>query len=278
MTDTLVVAGNGEENTGYRFSWGLVIAGGVIATAVTFALLVLGAGFGLLLVNPVTHAGPTLPTFLTGGAIYFLVAQAFGLAVGGHVVGRILGRLYESKVQEEFRAEAHGFAVWAATALITLAIVGIAGATATTTGAATAALYGNAGKTVTAEPTAYIVDKLFRPAGAASYGVVTDVAAREEASRIVDASLLATATAPDDQVRLAALVSRETGLSHADAGDRVNAVLGGAETQVKQAANVARKAASYASLWTALSLLFGLAIAMTAAVLGREEDDREALA
>jgi hypothetical protein len=277
MADTLVVAGNGEENTGYRFSWGLVIAGGVIATAVTFALLVLGAGFGLLLVNPVTHAGPTLPTFLTGGAIYFVVAQAFGLAVGGHVVGRILGRLYESKVQEEFRAEAHGFAVWAATALITLAIVGIAGATATTTGAATAALYGNTGKAATAEPTAFIVDKLYRPAGA-SFGVVTDVAARDEASRIVDASLLTMSTAPDDQVRLAALVSRETGLSHADAMDRVNAVLGGAENRVKQAANVARKAASYASLWTALSLLFGLAIAMTAAVLGREEDDREALA
>jgi hypothetical protein len=277
MADTLVVAGNGEENTGYRFSWGLVIAGGVIATAVTFALLILGAGFGLLLVNPVTHAGPILPTFLTGGAIYFVVAQAFGLAVGGHIVGRILGRVYESKTQEEFRAEAHGFAVWAATALLTLAIVGIAGATATSTGAATAALYGNPAKNNTAEPTAYIVDKLFRPAGA-SGSIATDVAAREEASRMVDASLLTLSTAPDDQARLSALVARETGLSRADAGDRVNVVLGGAETRVKQAANVARKAASYASLWTALSLLFGLAVAMTAAVLGREEDDREALA
>jgi hypothetical protein len=277
MADTLVVAGNGEENTGYRFSWGLVIAGGVIATAVTFALLILGAGFGLLLVNPVTHAGPTLPTFLTGGAIYFVVAQAFGLAVGAHIVGRILGRVYETKTQEEFRAEAHGFAVWAATALITLAIVGIAGATATSTGAATAALYGSPAKDNTAEPTAYIVDKLFRPAGA-SGSIATDVAAREEASRMVDASLLTLSTAPDDQARLSALVSRETGLSRADAGDRVNGVLGAAETRVKQAANVARKAASYASLWTALSLLFGLAVAMTAAVLGREEDDREALA
>ena len=57
MTDTVVIAEQGDENTGYRFSWGLAIAGGVAATAVTFFLLTLGAGFGLLLVNPVTHSG-----------------------------------------------------------------------------------------------------------------------------------------------------------------------------------------------------------------------------
>jgi hypothetical protein len=39
MTDTLVIAEKGDENTGYRFSWGLAIAGGVAATAVTFFLL-----------------------------------------------------------------------------------------------------------------------------------------------------------------------------------------------------------------------------------------------
>ena len=52
MTDTVVIAEQGDENTGYRFSWGLAIMGGVIATAVTFFLLTLGAGFGLLFVHP----------------------------------------------------------------------------------------------------------------------------------------------------------------------------------------------------------------------------------
>src|SRR5436190_24254769 len=115
MADTVVIAD--EDNTGYRFSWGLAIAGGVAATAVTFFLLTLGSGFGLLLVNPVTHSGPSLPTFLTGGAIYFIAAQTFGFAVGGHIAGRMLGAELESPVQEEFRAAAHGFIAWAVAVL-----------------------------------------------------------------------------------------------------------------------------------------------------------------
>src|SRR5450755_4123833 len=106
MADTIVIADEGEENTGYRFSWGLAIAGGVAATAVTFFLLSLGSGFGLLLVHPLTRSGPSAPAFLTGGAIYFLCAQAFGFAVGGHLAGRLVGPVAESHLQEEFRTAA----------------------------------------------------------------------------------------------------------------------------------------------------------------------------
>src|SRR5271155_2632176 len=112
MADTVVIAEAGEETTGYRFSWGLAFLGGVAATAVTFFLLTLGAGFGLLLAHPVTQGAAAVPTFLTGGAIYFFVAQAFGFAVGGHLAGRLLGPVLETSAQEEFRAGAHGFAVW----------------------------------------------------------------------------------------------------------------------------------------------------------------------
>ena len=37
------------------------------------------------------------------------------------------------------------------------------------------------------------------------------------------------------------------------------------------------KSASYTSLWIALSLLFGALVSMIAAVMAREEDDRESL-
>src|SRR5437868_12098851 len=141
MTDTVVVA---DENTGFRFSWGLAFAGGLVAMVVTLVLLILGSGFGLLLVNPLRHTGPSLPVFLTAGAIYFLAAQAFGFAVGGHLAGRLLGPLYESHVQEEFRAAAHGFVAWAIAVLATLTVVAMAGMAAAGIGAGTAALYGAA--------------------------------------------------------------------------------------------------------------------------------------
>ena len=108
MADTVVIAEEGGESAGYRFSWGLAFAGAFAATAVTFFLLTLGSGVGLLLINPATHAGSSAPAFLTGGAIFFFAAQAFGFAVGGHLAGRLLGPLVETRVQEDVRAEHMG--------------------------------------------------------------------------------------------------------------------------------------------------------------------------
>src|SRR5665213_582606 len=188
MTDTLVIAENNEPNTGHRFSWGLAIAGGVAATAVTFFILTLGSGFGLLLVHPLTHSGPSMPVFLTGGAIYFVAAQAFGFAVGGHIAGRFLGPLIETPRQEELRAAAHGLVAWAVTVLATLIVIAFAGMTAASTSATNAALYGAAsGSKETSASTAYLVDGLFRPARATSGAIAGDTAARAEAGRIIDA-------------------------------------------------------------------------------------------
>ncbi len=271
MTDALVIAETGEENTGYRFSWGLAIAGGVAATAVTFFLLSLGSGFGLLLVHPYTQTASAIPAFLTGGAIYFFVAQAFGFAVGGHLAGRLLGPLYESHVQEEFRAAAHGFVAWAIAVLATLTVVAMAGMAAAGIGASTAALYGATPRASEAgTPTAYLVDQLFRP------GAMRSDAARAEASRILDAGMArGEDLAPADRDRLTTLVSQEAALSRDAASARIDTMQADIKAKTKRAADLARKTASYASLWIAFSLLFGAIVASYAAVLARREDDRQ---
>jgi hypothetical protein len=390
MAETVVIAEEAPQNTGYRFSWSLAIAGGVAATAVTFFLLTLGAGFGLLLVNPVTHAGPSMPTFLTGGAIYFFVAQAFGFAVGGHLAGRLLGPIVESGIQEEFRAAAHGFVAWAVTVLATLMVVAFAGSAAISTGATTAALYGApAAQTADSKTGAtassmasYWVDVLFRPAnnstaaliapraatraadnesalpadailidqqatapqapdsgnppansapaqlnspstddqgtgvsnapptvpqssqtnGAVPYSDVqsptpsqpvesgtaspapaptTAVATpdpRGEARRILEASVLrGEEMTPDDHNRLIALVTQQAGIPNTQAAARIDQMMADIQAKTKRAADIARKAASYASLWIALSLLFGAIVAVFAATTARMEDDRDAV-
>jgi hypothetical protein len=298
MTDTVVIAEERAENTGHRFSWGLAIAGGVVATAVTFFLLSLGSGFGLLLVNPVTHAGPSMPTFLTGGAIYFLVAQAFGFAVGGHITGRLIGPLAESKKQEEFRAEAHGFVVWAVAVLATLIVVAIVGLSAANTGASTAGLYGMSGAKAEITPSSYLVDVLFRPestsrpvtgvvsaagpanpeVGASSSNFATNTGARAEAGRIVDAGFgLGMQPNAGDRSRLIDLVSSNVGVSQNEAAHRVDAMHADLKARAERAANIARKAASFTALWIALSLLFGAIVSITAAIAAREEDDLESI-
>jgi hypothetical protein len=278
MVDTVVVAERDDENTGYRFSWGLAIAGGVAATAVTFFLLMLGSGFGLLLVNPVTHSGPSMPAFLTGGAIYFFVAQAFGFAVGGHLAGRLLGPVVETRMQEEFRAGAHGLVAWAVTILATLSVIALAGLTAANTGATTAALYGTTmSRAASSGPTAYLVDNLFRPHdSAALFHSAGDAGARAEAGRILEAGLARGAQmTPDDRVRLIGLTSAEAGISRGEAEARVDQMQTDVQTRMRHDADIARKVASYASLWIAFSLLFGAIVAVASAIFARNEDDRE---
>jgi hypothetical protein len=269
MSDTVVIAEQGDENTGYRFSWGLAIMGGVVATAVTFFLLSLGAGFGLMFARPTLHAAPA---FLTGGAIYFFVAQAFGFAVGGHFAGRLIGSLPESKVQEEFRAEAHGLVAWAVAVLATVTMVAFIGMAANA-GSGTAALYGmTTTKNTEAAPTAYLVDVLFRPNANANEG------ARGEAGRILESGLArGEEIAADDRDRLTTLTAAQTGVSRDAASARIDQLQHDVQAKTKHAAGIARKAASYTSLWIAVSLLFGALVSMIAAVMAREEDDRESV-
>ena len=117
---TMIDAGNDNGGFTHRFSWSAAFAGAFLATAVTFFLLALGAGFGLSLVSVQTT---TTPSFLTLGAIYFLASQAFGFAAGGHLAGRLIGPAPETAKEEEFRSAAHGLVVWALTVVAT-AILG----------------------------------------------------------------------------------------------------------------------------------------------------------
>ena len=282
MADTIVIAEESAENTGYKFSWGLAIAGGVAATAVTFFVLSLGSGFGLLLVHPITHSGPSAPAFLTGGAIYFLCAQAFGFAVGGHLVGRLLGPLAESHLQEEFRTAAHGLIAWAVAVLATLTVVTLAGLTFASTGATTAAMYGAAtSKSFDAGSSAYLVDVLFRPDLGGGDRALTrappNASALAEAGHILDAGLVhGEKLGAGDRTRLIDLVSAQAGVSRDEATGRIDGMQADVQAKTRQAEDVARKIASYASLWIAFSLLFGAVVSMVAAVTARNEDDREA--
>ena len=149
------------------FSWSAALAGAFAAAGITFLLLTLGSGIGLSLVS-VRHASAAgATTFLTLGAIYFLAAQAFGFAVGGHIVGRLIGPAAETSAEEDFRAGAHGLVSWAIAVIATATVVALS---VLVTGAATAngAMNGALASTVPAssrgEPvtTSYWVDKLFR--------------------------------------------------------------------------------------------------------------------
>jgi hypothetical protein len=150
-------------------------------------------------------------------------------------------------------------------------MVALAGMAAGGIGAGTAALYGATPRaSESATPTAYLVDQLFRP------GTSGNEPARAEAGRILDAGLArGEDVAPADRERLVALTAPQAGVSRDAAQARVDALQADVRAKTKHAADVARRAASYASLWIAFSLLFGAIVASHAAVLARHEDDRQ---
>ncbi|HEY2071342.1 MAG TPA: hypothetical protein VGG48_17425 [Rhizomicrobium sp.] len=340
------------------FSWGAALAGAVITAATAFFLLTLGAGFGLALTTAPKLMHGSAPTFLTLGAVYFFAALAFSFAIGAHVAGRLIGPVLETRKEEEFRAGAHGLAVWAIAVVATATMIGIGAFVAE--GAVPAAMTASRSPDgMTPLATGYWVDTLFRtgtqmqasldgvqyaqtaqttgtdaapsaqpeaqqqqaPAtddessqgsgatvtpqsqrvmpsdiqvpqssGAApttSQPAATDTtmgtpapgrnvaADKMEAGRILDVDMAKAGDMPaDDRVQLAQLVSLDTGLNTAAAQRRVDDVVARIRADAIQAAETARKIASYASLWAAFALLFGAIVSVMAAISARWEDDR----
>jgi hypothetical protein len=103
-----------------------------------------------------------------------------------------------------------------------------------------------------------------------------DIAAdKAEAGRILDVGMAHGAMPSDiDTARLTDLVMRDTGQTEDGANRRVQNVTQEMHAAQVKAAETARKIAAFASLWTALALLFGALVAAMAAYSARWEDDR----
>jgi hypothetical protein len=256
---TTTVIGSDVMMDARRFNWGAAIAGGIAATAVGFFLLTLGAGVGLSLVP---HGTKSAGIFLTLGAIYFFAAQAFGFAVGGYLVGRLIGPEVENTREEEFRAAAHGFVMWAVTIVAGLVLVGLSSVVAGST------LYAGVGTSRSeAVPSGYWMDELFRSA-------INDprvFADKAQAGRILAADLTrADGANAADSDAVARMVSQDVGISMPAAMARVTDI----QVQMRRDADAVRKAASIASLWTGFALLFGAIVAVASAISARWMDDK----
>ena len=293
ITDTVGVYVEGDsppESSGSGVAWPAIIGGAFAAAALSLVLIALGSGFGLASVSPWSNAGASVATFTVTTAVWLIVTQWLASGLGGYLTGRLRTKWVGLHTHEVFfRDTANGFLTWATATVIGAAFLAAAASsvlseTATmVAGAASGATVGaSQGLTQTAtrsgeilaDPTAYFVDSLYRtdhPGTAISDGDV-----RPQSSRILLNGMLNGDVPAPDKAYLAVLVSARTGLSPADAEKRVDAVLTqakAAEVKARQTADAARKAGSYLSIFTALSMLVGAFIACVAAALGGQERD-----
>jgi hypothetical protein len=274
--------------------WGPVIAGAFAAVALSLVLLALGSGLGLLSVSPWSNAGASAATFSIMTAIWLIIVQWLSSAFGGYLTGRLRTKwvsLHDDEVY--FRDTAHGFLSWAVASVIVVAVVSSAaasliggglqavgsGASSVIQGVSQGTSQGAAANpSGVGDAMSYFTDTLFRSDQPSGSDNAQDTQA--QASRILVNGLKNGGLSPDDRTYLAKLVAARTGLSQQDAEKRVDDVVAmakDAEMKARMAADAARKASAYLSLFTALSMMIGAFIAAAAGALGGRRRDEWSL-
>ncbi len=267
-------------------AWPAIIGGAFAAVALSLILLTLGSGLGLASVSPWSNSGASATTFTVMTAVWLIFMQWLASGLGGYLTGRLRTKWVGLHTHEVFfRDTANGFLTWAVASVIGAAFLAsaassvvsgtatmVAGADAGASQGATQAATRSGGNL--ADPTAYFVDSLYRtdhPSATAS-----DEDVRAQSTRIPLNGMLNGDVPAPDKTHLAQLVSARTGLSPADAENRVNEVIAqekAAEVKARQTADAARKGGAYLSIFTALSMLVGAFIACVAAALGGHQRD-----
>lgn len=277
-------------------SWGAIVAGAAAAAALSLILLILGAGLGLSAISPWARSGVSAAVFGVSTIVWVTVTQIMASGMGGYLAGRLRARWLAAQTDEVyFRDTAHGFLAWAVASLATAALLSSAIASIVGGGVqAGASVVGGAAAAVSAAgsvaamstgpdggSTAYFVDSLFRKeTNAAAAGEPVAAAPTAETTRILINSLRSSALPADDTRYLGQVVAQRTGLPQADAEKRVSetyarmqAKLKEAEAAARDAADKARKATVYATLWLFVSLLAGAFSASLAATWGGRQRD-----
>ncbi len=270
-------------------AWPAVLGGAFAAVALSVVLLALGSGFGLAVVSPWPGAGASATTFSIMTGLWLITTQWLASGLGGYITGRLRTKWAGLHTHEVFfRDTANGFLSWAVASVVgavflasaASALVGgtanmVSGVASGTAAGASQGMTQAAGRPgAPADSTGYFVDSLFRtdhPSPNASAGDP-----RAEGGRILLNGLRNGDMPAGDKTYLAQLVAARTGLSQGDAEKRVDDVIAqekAAELKVRQAADAARKAGAYLSIFLALSMLIGAFIASTAAALGGRQRD-----
>ena len=276
------------ETAGLSFvEWGAVLAGAVLAAAISFVLLTFGAAIGLSATSPWPNSGLSAKV-IASLAVFWAMAQQIGsIMLGGYVAGRMRSRWHEPGHEAEFRDGLHGALVWAVAVLISAFLVFMTAGMAASTGADIAGKA--AGSLVgTTDPMDAVLDTMLGPTataqaaapGAPAAGPPTSArpraanaatgdGTRAEVSRILASSVASGSITSENRTQLAQLVAQRTGVSQQEAERRVDAAVNSA----RAAADKARRAAILTGFVTAAGLLLSLAAGWWAAMRGGHHRD-----
>lgn len=260
-----------RESDSSGVSWGAVIGGAFVASALYLILLALGAGFGLSVISPWSNVGISASGATAIAIVWLITIEIIASGFGGYLTGRLRTKWALVHSDEVFfRDTANGFLSWAVALVMSVAFLATAAASMAGSAAAGSAAQTRtegASSTAFTDPNLYFVDALFR--ADRTTGGAPDTATKAEAGRILARSLTQAQMSATDRSYLARLVVAQSGISQAEAEQRVSEVM----NEARQVEDAARKAAAHFLLWLFLSLLLGAFIASYAATIGGRQRD-----
>ncbi|MDO9384294.1 MAG: hypothetical protein Q7T86_15685 [Hyphomicrobiaceae bacterium] len=244
--------------------WAPIIAGAVLASAISFVLLTAGAAIGLSMVS--VHADKSYgSTAAYAGAFWAIAVPIGSLLAGGYIAGRMRTAWAGPGTDEvQFRDGTHGALVWALSVIVGAMLAASALSTAGHVAGAAASAAGGA-----AEIAAPAVDGLVRSQTVDPKRPAVTAEQKSEAGRILLASVRNGSLSEGDKTYLGQTVAQVTGVPPEEAQKRVNDAYNAAVTAVEDT----RRATAAGGLITATALLLGLAAAWFAAQRGGAHRD-----
>lgn len=280
-----------------RISWGAIIAGAIVALTIGLMLNALGAGVGATTVDAAARETPSASSFGVGAAIWLLVSNLIGLAVGGYVAARLSG------TADNTDGTLHGLAVWGTTFLISAVLLGnlvsgiastatsgassLLGSVASGAGSAASAAGQQAASQTSTGTLQSMAQSVTDRVQSALSGTGGNPAAMTSDQRKAEMGQLATRRVTDGQLsqadreRLNQLVAAEYNISPQDAQARVAQAEQQATQAARQAEETARGAADTAASGASIAgfSIFGIMLlGAIAAVLGARRGTRDLLA
>jgi len=246
--------------------WTPVIAGALVASAISLVLIAFGSAIGLSILSSSPTWRDASPALAVLSGLFLLLTAIASFGLGGYVAGRLRERWYQSAHNDvvEFRDGTHGVVAWA----IAVVITGLVAAASAAVIASREVQPATSPIATTSEPLiAYELDRLFRAGQRPFEGDLTYT--RAEAGRILLTATGRRGIAPEDRTYLVRLVATRTGISQPDAERRVDDAIAGATTAVRKA----RRGAVIVAFATAVSLLVGAATAWYASCVGGRHRD-----
>ena len=265
--------------------WSAVLAGAVLAAALSFVFLTFGSAIGLSATSPWPNSGLSAKV-IASLAVFWVLAQQIGsFMIGGYIAGRLRTRWRDASRDEvEFRDGLHGGLVWAVGVAVGAALLMATAGAVARTGAEVA---GKAATVNAGDAMDLVLDTMLRPASVAGAAPATPPAGaaaaprarpgtpgtgdetRAEIARILASSVANGSMTEPNRTYLAQLIAQRTGLSQQEAEKRVTEALNAA----RAAADKARRAAVLTGFVTAAALMLSFAAAWWAALKGGQHRD-----